>query len=118
MQELILFLLSYLFVFIIYEIFIVKRAKKNEKKKKDNKQPMEVKYLVNKYKFDLKKVDYHKLLHVVALVSSFDISFIVSLSLLTESFLLQMLIILVLVVPIILVSYHIVYLFYKKKGLI
>lgn len=118
MQELVLFLLSYIFVFIIYEIFIVARAKKNEKKKKDNKQPMEVKYLVNKYKFNLKKISYHKLLHVVAAVSSFDIAFIVSLSLLTNNFILQMVIILVLVVPVILVSYHLVYLVYKKKGLI
>lgn len=118
MQELILFLLSYLFVFIIYEIFIVRRAIKNEKKKKDDKQPIEVKYLVNKYNFDLKNIGYHNLLHVVALVSSFDISFIVSISLLMKSFLLQMLIILVLVIPVILVSYHLVYLIYKKRGLI
>lgn len=118
MQEVILFLLTYLFVFIIYEIFIVRRAIKNEKKKKENKQPMEIKFLVNKYKFNLKKVNYHKLLHVMAFVSSFDISFIVSLSLLTKNFILQMLIILVLVVPVILSSYHLVYLVYKKKGLI
>ena len=118
MQEVILFLLTYLFVFIIYEIFIVRRAIKNEKKIKENKQPMEIKFLVNKYKFNLKKVNYHKLLHVMAFVSSFDISFIVSLSLLTKSFILQMLIILVLVVPVILSSYHLVYLVYKKIGLI
>ncbi|MDO5393942.1 MAG: hypothetical protein Q4F33_04995 [Mycoplasmatota bacterium] len=122
MQEIVLFLLTYLFVFVIYELFIVRRALKNEKKKgkkkdKETKLPMEIKFLVNKYKLDLKKVDYHRLLHVMAVVSSFDISFIVSLSLLTDSFILQMLIILVLVVPVILISYHIVYLVYKKKGL-
>lgn len=118
MQEVILFLLTYLFVFIIYEIFIVKRAIKNEKKKKDNKQPMEIKFLINKYKFNLKKVNYHKLLHIVAFVSSFDISLIVSLALLTNNYILEILIILGLVVPVILFSYHIVYLIYKKKGLI
>ncbi len=123
MQELILFILTYLFVFIIYEIFIVRRTLKREKKKgkkkdKETKMPVEIKYLVNKYKFDIKKVNYYKLLHIMAAVSSFDISFIVSLSLLTKNFILQMLIILVLVVPVILISYHIVYLVYKKKGLI
>lgn len=118
MQEVILFLLTYLFVFIIYEIFIVKRAIKNEKKKKDNKQPMEIKFLIYKYKFNLKKVNYHKLLHIVAFVSSFDISLIVSLALLTNNYILEILIILGLVVPVILFSYHIVYLIYKKKGLI
>ena len=118
MEEFIMFLLSYLFIFIIYEIFIVSKAKKNEKKKKDNKQPMEVKYLVNKYKLDLKKINYHTLLHVVALVSSFDIAFIVSMAMLTSNYFLKLLIVLVLVVPVILISYHLVYLVYKKRGLI
>lgn len=118
MQEIILFLLSYIFIFMIYEVFVVARAKKNEKKKKDDKQPMEVKYLVNRYKFNLKKINYHKLLHVVALVSSFDIALIVSLAMLTNNYILEILIILVLVVPVILISYHLVYLVYKKRGLI
>ncbi len=118
MEDLILFLFSFIFVFIIYELFIVRKAKKNEKKKKENKQPIEVKYLMFRYKFDLKKIDYYKLLHVVALVSSFDIAFIVSISMLTNIFWLQILIVLALVVPVILVSYHLVYLVYKKRGLI
>ena len=118
MQEVILFIISFVFILIIYEILIVAKAKKNEKKKKDNKQPMEVKYLVAKYKFNLKKVDYHKLLHVCALVSSFDIALIVSLAMIFDSYLLQLIVAIVLVVPAILFSYHLVYLIYKKKGLI
>lgn len=118
MQQLILFLLSFLFILVIYEIFIVSKAKKNEKKKIENKQPVEVKYLMAKYKLNLKKINYHELLHVCALVSSFDMALIVSLAHLFENSFLQILLILVLVVPVILVSYHIVYLVYKKRGLI
>ena len=118
MRELILFLMSFVFIFIIYEIIIVGKAKKNEKKKKENKQPMEVKYLVARYNFDLRKIDYNKLLHVVALVSSFDMALIVSIAMIFDSYMVQLLIMIVLVVPIILISYHIVYLVYKKKGLI
>ena len=118
MQEIILFILSFLFILVIYEIFIVAKAKKNEKKKKDNKQPAEVKYLISKYNFDLKKVNYHKLLHVCALVSSFDMALIVTLAMLFDNYLLQLLVIVVLVIPVIIVSYHLVYLGYKKKGLI
>lgn len=118
MQQLILFLLSFVFILVVYEIFIVSKAKKNEKSKKENKQPAEVKYLISKYKFNLKKVNYHELLHVCAVVSSFDMALIVSLAHIFENGLLQMLVILVLVVPVILISYHIVYLIYKKRGLI
>ena len=79
---------------------------------------MEVKYLVSKYKFNLKKLDYNKLLHVVAFVSSLDMAIIVALAMLFESYMLQLLVMLVLVVPVILISYHIVYLIYKKRGFI
>ncbi len=118
MEEAILFLMSFIFIFVIYEIFIVARAKKNERKKKSNKEPMEVKYLVAKYKFDLKKVNYNRLLHVVALVSSFDMAVIVNVAMLFKSYFAQLMVALALVVPVILLSYHIVYLVYKKKGLI
>ena len=36
MQEVVLFILSFLFILVIYEIFIVAKAKKNEKKKKES----------------------------------------------------------------------------------
>ena len=52
MQELLLFLLTFVFVFILYQIFIVRKAKKKGKK---FKEPIEITYLVNRYKLDLKK---------------------------------------------------------------
>ena len=113
MQEIILFILSFLFILVIYEIFIVAKAKK-----KDNKQPIEVKYLVTKYKIDVKKVGYHKLLQVCAFVSSFDMALIVTLAMLVDNYLAQLVIAVGLTIPVILISYHLVYLFYKKKGLI
>ena len=118
MQELMLFLMSFIFVLIVYEIFIVSRAKKNEKKKKENKQPVEIKYLIHKYKFDLKKIDYHKLLHVCAVVSSFDVALIVSLASIFDNSLLQLLVAAVLITPVFLISYRLIYFIYKKRGLI
>ena len=60
MQELVLFLLTFVFVLILYEIFIVNRAKKSKKKvNKKDKDPIEVNYLVRKYHLDMKKVNYN-----------------------------------------------------------
>ena len=118
MKEIILFFMSFVFIFVIYELLIVGKAKKHVKNKKHNKEPIEVKYLVSKYKFNLKKLDYNKLLHVVAFVSSLDMAIIVSVAMIFESYIIQLLVMLVLVVPVILISYHIVYLIYKKRGLI
>lgn len=118
MEELILFLMCFVFMFIIYEIFIVAKAKKNVRNKKNNKEPIEIKYLVSKYHLDLKKVNYNQLLQIIALVSSLDISIIVTISLFFEGYLIQLLVALVLAIVVILVSYHFVGYFYKKKGMI
>ncbi len=112
-QELVLFLLCFILVLIVYEIFIVSRAKKN----KGKKYPMEVKYLMVRYKLNMKKVDYPQLLQIIALVSSFDISLIVTIVSMLNTYLWQMLIALVLVIPVIFVSYHFVGKFYIKKGM-
>lgn len=73
LEEFVLFLLCFFSVLLVYEIFIVRKAKKNKEKR-----PIEVKYLITRYHLNMKKVDYVQLLQIVALVSSFDISFIVS----------------------------------------
>lgn len=119
MEEIILFLLTFLTVLIIYEVFIVSKTKKKKAKKKDKvKEPTEVLYLVNRYKLDMKKVDYNQLLQIVALVSSLDIAIVVSIMAMFDNFFLEIMIGMVGVLVTILISYHLVYLFYKKKGMI
>lgn len=117
MEEFILFFLSFFFVLLIYEIFVVRKAKKKKGNNK-RKEPVEVLYLVKKYHFDLKKLDYSKLLHVIAFTSSFDIALIVSIIMNIHSFIWELIIGIFSTFIIIFISYHIVYLFYKKKGMI
>ena len=114
MKEFILFLLSYLFIFLGYQLFVVKPAKKNKKKK----QPTEIKYLISKYNLDMKKIEYNQLLQLVALVSSFDIALVCSLIMIPNNFIIRLLVGLISIIVLILVSYHLIYLFYKKKGMI
>lgn len=113
LEELLLFLLCFFLVLIVYEIFIVRRAKT----KKAKKQPVEVRYLIARYHLNMKKVDYPQLLQIVALVSSFDISFIVSVVVILDSYLWQIVAVFVLVLPVIILSYHFVGMFYRKKGM-
>ena len=74
--------------------------------------------MVTKYKLDLDKVNYNKLLLVVSLVSSFDITLIVTIITLFDSYLVSFLLAAVLVLPIVMISYWLVYKFYEKKGMI
>ena len=113
MEEMVLFLLSFVFVFLLYQLFIIPRAKKKKKK-----QPIEISYLVYKYHLDLDKVKYNHILQVSAAVSSFDIALIVSIIMNISNFFLEIIVGFVVTLIIILSSYHIVYLFYKKKGMI
>lgn len=119
MEELVLFGMTYLFVFIIYQIFIVNPAKKRKKKNnKTEKEMFEVRYLVTKYKLVLDKISYNQLIQMCALISSLDISIAVSIMTLTNNFLLEMLLGFGSIFILIFISYHMVYLFYKKKGMI
>ena len=119
MEEVILFLLTFLLILIIYELFIVRKYRRNDIDKKENeKDPFEILYLVKRYNLDMRKVSYNQLLQLVALVSSFDIALIVSIITRFESFLLILLVGIILTFIVIIVSYHFIYLFYKKKGMI
>ncbi len=125
MEEVILFIACYIVVFIIYQLVFVLPMKKyiknkdnKSKKVKKKKELAEINYLVNKYKLDLKKVNYNKLLFLVSLVSSFDITLIVTIITLFESYLLSFLLAAILIIPIVATSYWLLYKYYKKKGLI
>lgn len=113
-KELVLFILSFVFVFLLYQIIIVRRAKS----KKSPKVPFEVTYLVAKYKLDIKRINYNRLLLVISLVSSFDVALIVSIILLIKSFILEIIVGFISTLVIILLSYHVVYLVYKRGGMI
>lgn len=113
MKEFILFLMTFIMIFIVYKVFIVRKYKKKDTKK----QLPEVSYLINKYHIDLDKISYKRLLNIVSIVSSFDIALLVSLSLLADNVFIEMIIALILVVPIILISYSLIGKYYKMKGL-
>lgn len=110
MSYILLFIVNYLFVFALYEIFIVRKAKKDKRKK-----PMEVKYLINKYDIDIKKLDYNKLLKIISLVSSLDITIVVFIAYFIRNYLLLIVVSLMLMIILLLVSYDIIGKYVRKK---
>ena len=95
-----------------------KSGKSKAKLRKNKQEPMEVRFLVNKYKIDLKKVNYNKLLQVISCVSALDVAILISIITLVDSYAIQLVVSIVLVIPIILISYGLVANFYKNMGLI
>ena len=124
MQEIILFLMCYTVVLFFYEIYFVRKAKKyksgkmSKRRKERYKEPSEILLLKSKFKLDMDKVNYNQLLQIVALTSSFDISLVVSVMSLIPIFALKLVVGFILIFLTIFISYYLVYLFYKKKGMI
>jgi tellurite resistance protein TehA-like permease len=108
-----IFISCFLIILLAYEMLVVKKAKKNK-----NKMPAEVKFLVNRYNIDLVKISYNQLLQIVALVSSLDMALIITIAALFDKYFYQILVAIVLIIPVMLISYHFVGNFYKKKGMI
>ena len=119
MDIVIRFIITYLFTFIAYLLVFIMPVKNKRKKKKKYKEILEIKYLISKYGLKIKEVNYNQLLWIVCFVSSLDITIIVCLVLLVNiGYLLQLVIAFLLVIPVFMISYKLVSLYYKKKGMI
>ncbi|HIT10973.1 MAG TPA: hypothetical protein IAC24_05185 [Candidatus Onthousia faecigallinarum] len=112
MTQVLVFIITFLIVFFVYEVFIVRKCKKDKRRKK----PVEVQYLIGKYHLDLNKVNYKRLLNIISAVSSFDISLVAFAISFVSNFFLILLVGFALVFATILISYSIVGNIYKKKG--
>lgn len=95
-----------------------KKKSQNKKARREKADPVEIRFLVYRYGLDLSKVNYNKLLQVVCFTSSLDMAIIVSIIMIVDGYFYQLLMALVLVIPIIFISYGLVAFIYKKKGMI
>lgn len=77
---------------------------------------MEIQYLVLRYKLDLKSVNYDHLLQAISFVSAFDVAVVVTLACIIKNYVISIIICFVSTFIIILITYHIVYLLFRKKG--
>ena len=123
MDELILFFLTYLLLFMIYQIFLIgplkeENLEKRKNKKKSDKELLEIKYLKSKYDLDFNKIKRNQLLQLCAITSSLDMAIAVTVVAFIKSFLWEIVVGFVVVVSLIYISYYLIYLFYKKKGMV
>ena len=118
MEEVVLFLMTFVLLFLIYQIVFIRPAKKAyEKKDSEKKELLEIRYLKSRYHLDFDKISYNQLLQLCAIVSCLDISITVSIVSHIHSFLWEIVVGFVAVFGLIFISYHLIYLFYKKKGM-
>lgn len=120
MGYLIFFLVSFIIIYLIYTIFVVrkKRALNKMKSSKD------ILLLCNIGKIDIEKVEFKKLVNLLALVNSLIISLVATLVLILENFvsnfyvwiILSCVVTLILLLPFILIGYKLIGKIINKKG--
>ena len=110
MEVIIYFIGIFIVLYILFYLFMVKKARRNSKK-----VPVEVQYLLVQYNLDTKNFRYKQFMNTVALVASFDISLVATIVFHIEGFIWQLLFGFIFLVPVILLSFMLVGKYYQNK---
>ena len=110
MEVIIYFIGIFIVLYILFYLFMVKKARRNSKK-----VPVEVQYLLVQYNLDTKNFRYKQFMNTVALVASFDISLVATIVFHIDGFIWQLLFGFIFLVPVILLSFMLVGRYYQNK---
>ena len=111
MKEVLFSLIVFLIIYLFYLITVINRRNKLDKLM----EGMEVKYLKNKYKLSLKTTNKKLVGHLIALTNSLVVSITVLLVSVIENYILKLMVAFIVLVPLILISYHFIGLFLKRR---
>ena len=120
MKYLVVFLSSYLIIFIIYYLFVVGpvirsvRIKDNKKKKKDKKLIGELILLRNYYGVDIEKVGIIKVMRTLSFINPLILSIMATIVFPLKQGWLRILVLVLIILPVIWVSYYLLMLYFKK----
>lgn len=101
----------FVIIYIIYLITVIF----NKRKIKSFLTTNQAKFFINRYKLDIKKINVRKFANSIALANSFIISLTLIATELTKNYYLKILIGIIVLIPLILIIYHIIGVIYKKK---
>lgn len=106
-----LFIFSFLIVYLVYYLIVVRRDKGMEAFKKGK----QVLFFKNAYNLDLKKLNYESFAKSLSFTNAFIVAFTVTIIEFIEGYVLKLLVGFVILIPLILVCYYILGKSYKKK---
>lgn len=107
------FLIAFFIVFLYYRLVEMRKIKRYTKKN----MPMDLQLLINLEHVDTKKISNKKLMNILSVVNAIDVGIILLMTNITESFLLKLLIAIPMIFIMLFISYTIIGLVLKKKGL-
>jgi len=107
-----IFVFSFLIIYLFYLVTVILQKKKINKFKKSN----QVLYFVKRYKLDINKINMNKFIHIISLTNSFIVALAFTATFIVENFYLGLVIGLIVLIPVMLISYHIIGNYLKKEG--
>ena len=109
------FIGTFIFIYLIYLFSYVIGSKKLNK----DKIPLELMFLVRKYRLDLKKINYKKTMNFIGLICAFDISFTATFMFYyVKNLYLSILIGAIMLIPLIIITFNLIGKYYEKRGMI
>lgn len=111
MDKLLLFVISFLFVYLVYLITVISKIDKNDKFIKSK----QVLFFKNVYKIDINKINLNKFAHILSLSNAFIIAITITVIEVFDSLILKMLVGFVILFPLTLLIYTIIGKIYKSK---
>jgi hypothetical protein len=111
MQDFIIFILMFIFSYVVYYFLVLSRPEKLNKYMKS----VEVLYLTNLYKLDISKLNFKIFARTLILMNSFIVSLVVQIIMITDNYLLMIVLGFALIILFILIGYHILGMYYKRK---
>ena len=111
-EALLEFVIVFLICYIVFFLFNIKVRKKYDRKN----APVNIKYLVLKYKLDVVKIGYKKLLGILNIIDSVIVALLFTITRFIDNTFVRLLVAFILVFPLFAGLYHIVAIHYKKES--
>ena len=115
LKDLIWFIGTFIIVYLFYFFWQVFKKKKLNPKK----VPVELMYLMKKYRLDMSRINYSGLMQRIAIVSAFDIAFTATFVMkFIKNVYLAIIIGAIILIPLIVITFNFIGIYYVRKGLI
>ena len=109
------FLATFVIVYLFYLFFLVIRKKEYN----PNKVPVELHFLIKKYRLDMKKIKYRSIMNLIGLASAFVVAFTATFVFrFIKNIYIAIIVGAIMLVPLIFITFNLIGNYYKKKGMI
>lgn len=111
MLDLILYIITFIFVYLVYIIFVIKRKKGIERLPNST----EIRFLTQKFNLDKNKINIKEMGYVIGLANAFIITTTITIVLTLDNFVLMLIVGFLILIPLIFIIYIIIGKYYQKK---